>query len=110
DSVAAVGAAADAPEPSREALRDDWLKIRQKLIDIAFAPEIGGRTRAAYSRIDLRDGYRSFVDRLAGDGRLGNQRADFERATEIWTRYRANRAAVDPQDANEMRELARKLA
>lgn len=93
--------------PTWNDLRDQWARVRKRLMDIAFDPSVDGRTRAAYGRIDLRgEGYRRFVEKLASDGQLGQSNADFLNAVELWNAYRNNRREVPLDAINKMKDIA----
>lgn len=83
----------------REQLRAKWNEIRDRVEDIASSPEIDGRTRAKYSRIDRRN-YGKLLEALKDDGNLGENAERFLNAYRIWSRYRANRKVVTDEDLN----------
>jgi head-tail adaptor len=87
-------------------LRSHWARIREKLMEIAFDKNVDGRTRAAYSRIDLRSGYVPFVSKLKGDNMLGKHVEQFEKAANLWEKHRRNRSAVDEMVVKEMKDYA----
>jgi len=88
----------------REELKTAWEAIRDQLERIAASPDIDGRTRARYNRIDRRR-YGDLVSALARDGRLGQKADDFRRAVLLWQQHRNGRRAVDPRDCHRMVEL-----
>jgi len=91
-------------------LRSHWARVREKLMEIAFDQNVDGRTRAAYSRIDLRGGYVPFVNKLKSNNMLGANVEQFEKAANLWERYRRNRAPVDEMVVKEMKDYADALA
>ncbi|HEX3887475.1 MAG TPA: hypothetical protein VHW05_08255 [Phenylobacterium sp.] len=97
-----------APEEQRaqDTLRDDWIRIRDRLEAIASDPQVDGRTRAKYARLDRRR-YIDLVNALEQDGK---DVAGFRSAVELWQRFRTGRAIPAPADIARMRELADRLA
>ena len=99
-----VGEDMAAAAVKRNKMRDLWNDIRAYVEDIASAPQIDGRTRAKYSRIDRRN-YGRLLDALKEDF---PDRRDWQSIIEaygIWSRYRANRASVIPLDIDRMATL-----
>ncbi|MEQ8393962.1 hypothetical protein [Thalassobaculum sp.] len=94
---------------TRDALRDNWHSIRDSLERLAAYPEIDGRTRAKYGRIDRRR-YRDLVNSLTADGALDHGTAqNYLEAVAIWHQYRNGRRDPSPEHAQRMEELAQVL-
>jgi len=101
------------PPDLMEELATQWVKIRDRIEEIAADPTIDGRTAAKYSRIDRRS-YSDLIDSLAYDGRLidrhgRNWLSEFLQAAKIWLTYRARRRPPTPAHAEKMRSLAADL-
>lgn len=100
----AGAAAADVAPPLREQLRELWTEVRSKVEDMASSPQIDGKTKAKYARIDRRS-YRRLLEAMREDGALGAEPQTYFDALDLWSRYRANRAEATQQDLNAMRAL-----
>ncbi len=96
-------------EPPQADLRECWTRIRDRLEEIAAGPQIDGRTRAKYTRIDRRR-YSEFIGALARDGQLGANEQQYWDALEIWNRNRNGRREPSPQDVQRMRDIAGTVA
>lgn len=107
-SVAVVDAD-PADDASREQLRSDWEAIRDQLERLAANPQIDGRTRARYARIDRRR-YGDLVNSLADDDRLGTHAGDYRAAIALWHQYRNGRRKPVVGDVRRMQELRQALA
>jgi len=92
----------------RKSIRDDWGAIRDAIEGIASDPEIDGRTRARYGRIDRRQ-YWFLLEALNDDGRLGRDFKDFITANDIWQRHKSNRTNPGAEDVQAMRSLRETL-
>lgn len=90
-------------EFSREKIRDDWNAIRDLLENKAADPNIDGRTRAKYARIDRRS-YNDLIDALEWDENLDDA-ARYRQAVEIWHQYRNGRRAIDQAQASRLNQL-----
>lgn len=95
-------------EASREALRGAWEAIRDHLERIAANPEIDGRTRAKYGRIDRRR-YLDLVGALDWDGQLGKQGDRYRDAVNLWQQHRTGRRAPTAKDCERMMRLRDEL-
>jgi hypothetical protein len=107
------GSIADLPEPSqtsqpeqaaRDALQQDWIKIRDKLEQIAANRELDGRRRAKYSRIDRRK-YLDLVDAMQLDGVLGSDESIYREAVQLWQKFRSGRSAPGQDEIAKMQAL-----
>ena len=107
---AAVGALprAERDQGSWEALREEWNVIKDELEKLAASPEIDGRTRAKYSRIDRRN-YVELINALEWDQRLGNSAGDFRSAVEVWQRFKNGRSSPNPQDLNRFTDIRQRI-
>lgn len=90
-------------------LSANWLKIRDRLEEIASDSRIDGRTAAKYSRIDRRK-YADLVASLNGDGELGDSGSDFLEAAQIWASHRSRKRAPSQEQIQRMVNLALLLA
>lgn len=86
-----------------------WVRIRDRLEDIASDSRIDGRTAAKYSRIDRRN-YADLVSSLSSDGRLGELAPQFHQAARTWASHRTRRRMPPPDVIERMLELADLLA
>ena len=102
----------DAPNEAqadrKEQVRADWNAIRDTLESIAANPEIDGRTRAKYARIDRRR-YTDLIDALARDDGLGADEQAFRDAVTLWSAYRNGRRQPTIGDARAIAELRARL-
>lgn len=74
----------DVKDPTaRERLIESWNQIRDLLEEAAADPEIDGRTRAKYARIDRRN-YSHLADALSDDGYLPGNAHTWEKAISLW--------------------------
>ncbi|WP_156382233.1 MULTISPECIES: hypothetical protein [unclassified Aureimonas] len=93
---------------SRESLKSNWIKIRDRVEEIASSPDIDGRRRARYGRIDRRMFY-NLLDALTHDGYLGRDGDEYHEALELWHRYRNGRLTPSAEDVMRMENLSKKL-
>lgn len=100
EDTRAAQVAPTAVEPIQR-LRDDWRSIRDEIERIAADPQIDGRTRAKYGRIDRRN-YRDLIDALKADNRLGSVSASIIGALDIWQRYRVGKTVPTQDDLDRM--------
>ncbi|MPL95506.1 hypothetical protein SDC9_41677 [bioreactor metagenome] len=100
---------AGVPELSFEDLSSNWLKIRDRLEEIASDSRIDGRTAAKYSRIDRRK-YADLVASLNRDGELEDKGAEFLEAAQIWASHRSRKREPTQADIQRMIDLALLLA
>jgi hypothetical protein len=111
DLESASPAQQGATEPqitAREKLKNDWTAIRDRLEMIAANPDLDGRTRAKYARIDRRQ-YGEFWHSLNADGRLGSGGKEFKRAIDLWQKYRSGRSTPTFDDLACMETLRANL-
>lgn len=97
-----------AQQNARDNMRESWARIRSRLEEIAANPEIDGRTRARYDRIDRRR-YGELVNALHNDGRLGADTELYRTAVELWNRFRPGRATPSASEVQTMQEIAARL-
>lgn len=90
-------------------LSTNWLRIRDKLEEIASDSRIDGRTAAKYSRIDRRK-YADLVASLNRDGRLGDNGGLFLEAAQIWASHRSRKKEASQAYIERMIDLALLLA
>lgn len=90
-------------------LSTNWLRIRDKLEEIASDARIDGRTAAKYSRIDRRK-YADLVAALNKDGQLGDKGTLFLEAAQIWASHRSRKKEPTQADIIRMIDLALLLA
>lgn len=95
-----------APPDPRERFRKLWFAIRNRLEQIASAPELHPQTRAKYARLDRRDSG-SLLRALLEDENLPSSEA-WVAAERLWRSKRFGRA-VRPTDLAEMERLAEAL-
>lgn len=94
---------------SRDDINKNWSLVRDYIERLANNPEIDGRTRARYNRIDRRS-YQDLVDALLVDGHLNAERAkDIQKAIVLWRRYRGGKLTVEASDAQWIQQLALSL-
>lgn len=98
-SASTTNATSDVALDARETLKTAWDGIRDTLESIAVDPNIDGRTRAKYARIDRRN-YHWLVDSLDWDGMLGSAGDKFREAVDIWHKYRPNKKAPTEGDVS----------
>ena len=97
-----------AQQNARDNMRESWARIRSRLEEIAANPEIDGRTRARYDRIDRRRAG-ELVNALHNDGRLGADTELYRRAEGSWQRFRTGRATPSASEVQTMQQLAARL-
>ncbi|ATW02654.1 hypothetical protein [Sphingorhabdus sp. YGSMI21] len=95
------------PHDPKERTFAKWYEISDHLEEIASSPNIDGRTRARYGRIDRRS-YYDLIDALDYDGRLGNMRDIADEATELWYSCR-RRDDIDEEASRRMSDYALKI-
>lgn len=86
-----------------ESIKEDWSAIRESLEDIVSDPEIDGRTRAKFARIDRRQ-YGYLIESYHDDFGLQNV-TKYRRALQLWQKYRSGRTPPTESDVKEMRQL-----
>jgi hypothetical protein len=91
-----------------ESLREGWTEIRDELERIAADPDLDGRTRAKYYRIDRRK-YWQLIEALGTDGLIRGKQADFVAANNLWQRYKSGRRVPDEAAVRQMQQLKQKL-
>lgn len=91
-----------------EALRECWNEIRDELERIAADPDLDGRTRAKYYRIDRRQ-YWKLIEALGSDGLIRGKQADFVAANNLWQRYKSGRRVPDEAAVKQMQQLKDRL-
>lgn len=96
-------------EPNFEDLASSWLKIRDRLEEIASDSRIDGRTAAKYARIDRRK-YADLVASLNKDGMLEGKGADFLEAAQIWASHRSKKKEPTQDTISRMTDLEFLLA
>jgi hypothetical protein len=99
----------DVLAPSFDNLSQSWLKIRDRLEEIASDSRIDGRTAAKYSRIDRRK-YADLVISLNNDNELGDNGAHFLEAAQIWASHRSKKKEPTDAEIKRMGDLALILA
>lgn len=97
-----------AQQNAQDEMRENWERIRDRLEAIAANPQIDGRRRAKYGRIDRRR-YGDLVNALHNDGALGADANFYHNAIELWHRFRSGRATPSAAEVQTMRELAARL-
>jgi hypothetical protein len=97
-----------AQQKAQDNMRESWARIRDRLEEVAANPEIDGRRRAKYNRIDRRR-YEDLVSALQSDGALGADTISYRDAVELWQRFRNGRATPSTDEVQAMRELAKRL-
>lgn len=109
EPVAAAAAHALALEDAdmRDALKRDWMAIRDRIEAIA-ASHPDGRTRAKYGRFYRRT-YEPLIESLEADGMFDGQAGMFLEANALWRRFQSGRAVPNELEAETMRELRRVL-
>ncbi|MFM7378772.1 MAG: hypothetical protein ACKO1O_11705 [Erythrobacter sp.] len=85
----------------------DWHTIRDKFEAIASSPNIDGRTRAKYSRVDRRS-YYELLNLLDADGHLPDLQLAID-ATGLWYRSR-RKNAVEEAAAQTMRNYLTQIS
>lgn len=110
DISAGTGEAAktEKEQATLESIRDAWDPIRDTLEAIAANPDIDGRTRAKYARIDRRN-YNWLVDALDDDGALRGRGELFRQAVALWHKYRTNKLVPPPEAVSKMSALRSEL-
>lgn len=92
----------------KERLIEAWYRVRDHIEEIASSPNIDGRTRAKYGRMDRRS-YYDLVGVLDHDGLLGNARNLIDEAIGHWYSCR-RRQEVDQEAALLMERYANSIA
>jgi len=95
-------------EASREVLRAAWERIRDHLERLAANPQIDGRTRAKYGRIDRRR-YLDLVDALDWDQQLADLGDRYREAVTLWQQHRTGRRAPSSKACEQMVRLRNEL-
>lgn len=96
-------------QPTFDNFAKSWVRIRDRLEDIASDSRIDGRTAAKYARIDRRN-YTDLVSSLSADGRLGDLAPQFHQAARTWASHRTRRRMPPPEVIEKMVALADVLA
>ena len=99
----AVPALADDHRSPKELLSENWYAIIEHIESIASSPNVDGRTRAKYARIDRRS-YYDLIKSLNDDRRLGQFRRQADKSAELWYSNR-RKQRVSNADAENMRIL-----
>jgi hypothetical protein len=107
-STSSQGSLIEAEQNAQDNMRENWTRIRDRLEQIAANPDIDGRRRARYNRIDRRQ-YEDLVIALQNDGALGQNTTSYRDAVDLWQRFRNGRATPSAAEVQEMRDLARRL-
>lgn len=94
--------------PEWDEVRDDWHAVRDELERRAADPNIDGRTRAKYGRIDRRR-YSALIDAMDADGNLRNQGDDFRIAHDIWQTHKSGKRTPSAETLEAMDRLRRRL-
>jgi hypothetical protein len=94
--------------PAKERLTNEWYGILDHIESIASSPNVDGRKRAKYGRIDRRS-YYDLIDSLDADGLLGGARDAARAATELWYSCRRRPDATE-EDVNAMQGYRRAIA
>jgi hypothetical protein len=100
DDIESAQSSVEAPGPElnrRDEMRAKWSGVRDHLESLAARPDIDGRTRAKYGRIDRRN-YGSLIDSMEWDDNLGPHAASFRSAVELWHRFRNGRNTPTPEE------------
>ena len=95
-------------QDGKERLRGSWEVIRDRLESIAASPNIDGRRRAKYARIDRRQ-YNNLVDALDRDQALEGQGHLYRQALELWQSFRNGRRLVTEADCLAMEQFRSQL-
>lgn len=92
----------------RRSIKENWVIVRDKIENIASDPEIDGRTRAKYARIDRRR-YGDLIAALSADGRLQKKDQSFRSAYEIWLKFRSGRLSPSEIELSEMQDIVNNI-
>jgi hypothetical protein len=93
--------------PWREA-REAWEAVRDELERIAAKPDIDGRRRAKYARLDRRR-YQDLIASVGDDGYLAPNRPLYEEAVGLWVKYRNGRKNPTKADLARLKEIQGQL-
>lgn len=94
--------------PSREKLKEDWNAVRDVIEATAAHPDIDGRTRAKYGRVDRRN-YNELIDLMAHDNVVGENEENFRNAIKLWQSYRTGKKQLTKTDADRMASIRGKI-
>jgi hypothetical protein len=98
----------EAQQNAQDKMHEYWEHIRDRLEAIAANPEIDGRTRARYGRMDRRR-YGDLVNALDIDGKLGADAIFYRDAVDLWQKFRNRRATPSAGEVQKMQDLAERL-
>ncbi|WP_148292637.1 hypothetical protein [Paracoccus aminophilus] len=106
EDIAGAGPEASESESyTKDDISELWSGARDHLEEIASSPEIDGRTRAKYTRIDRRS-YERLIDALSHDGFITNGVADAARQASAMSRsFRRREAPPTRSEIEEMKVL-----
>jgi hypothetical protein len=112
-SVADIPTSSSVPIPeaqqnAQDKMHEYWERIRDRLEATAANPEIDGRTRARYGRMDRRR-YGDLVNALDIDGKLGADAIFYRDAVDLWQKFRNRRATPSAGEVQKMQDLAERL-
>lgn len=108
DDGEAVPTPPEDPRSTKERLSEEWHALVEHIERIASSPNIDGRTRAKYARIDRRS-YYDLIGSLADDGRLSDLRPQADEAAQLWYANR-RRQNVANSDVNRMAALKESIS
>ena len=91
----------------KEKLSQTWHELIEHIEQVASSPNIDGRTRAKYARIDRRSYYDLFGS-LSDDGRLNGLQPQADEAAQLWYANR-RRNVVPSEDVDRMTQLRDQL-
>lgn len=100
----------DGIDDFRERMVDAWDGIRAEIERIASDPEVDGRTRGKYGRVDRRS-YWKLIELFGEDGTVDSEKYnDLYNAYEIWMKHRNGRHPPIADDLVEIEGIRRKVA
>lgn len=100
--------ASDDEQQNKEAMRALWADLQGLIEDSASDPDIDGRTRAKYARMDRRK-YEDLAVTLFEDGRLPGTESQWRSAIDIWNKSKRNGHRVAVSTVEQFRREVDKL-
>jgi hypothetical protein len=111
DEIDAIAPEADIASnklKDRETLLSHWSRVKSVIEEKASDPQIDGRTRARYNRIDRRN-YKDLVDALVKDSKISSVSKTIYEAIELRNSFRNGKKEISSDDIDAMNKLADKI-
>ena len=108
DAIAPKADIASTKLKDRETLLSHWSRVKSVIEEKASDPQIDGRTRARYNRIDRRN-YKDLVDALVKDSRISSVSKIIYEAIDLRNSFRNGKKEISSNDIDLMNNLADKI-